>query len=124
MIKYKYLLAAVLICAIAAGVYAAWQGYVKHDIRATDVSVTPTAKSAWYLSSGKFASCVESSGPDQKIQEVHNSGEDPTVVDDNQGMVQVMREGPPEQWNFFKTKQLCDAYNEAGRSGAVKSETP
>lgn len=124
MTRYKYLLVGVLICAMAAGAYAAWQGYVQQDSRRTNVSDTSRATSAWYLSSGKFASCVESGGPDQKIQEVRNSGEDPTVVDDNHGMVQVMREGPPEQWNFFKTKQLCDAYNEAGRKGSVKSQEP
>jgi hypothetical protein len=121
MNRFKTLLAAGVVCAIAAGAFAIWRNNAQHN--ASPSGVTPPATSAWYLSSGKFASCLESGGPDQKIQEVRNSGEDPTVVADTHGMVQVMREGPPEQWNFFRSKQLCDAYNEARRSGAVKSET-
>ena len=121
----RYLAAAFLICAMALVAYAAWQAYVgPNRVTETADASSGSVAAGWYLSSGKFESCVESGGPDQKIQEVHNTGEDPTIIDDNHGMVQVMREGPPEQWNFFKTKQLCDAYNEAGRNGAVKSETP
>jgi len=122
MTRFKALLAGVAVCAIAAGAYA-WRSNAQHTVSNSAVSVTPPATSAWYLSSGKFAACLESGGPDQKIQEVRNSGEDPTVIADDQGMVQVMREGPPEQWNFFRSKPLCEAYNEAGRNGAVKSET-
>ncbi len=91
--------------------------------RVTETAVVQRpAAAGWYMSSGKFVSCVESDGPDQKIQEIRNTGEDPTVLDDNHGTVQVMREGPPEQWEYFKSKALCDAYNEAGRKGAVKSQ--
>ena len=67
MTRYKPMLAGIVICAIAAGAYAAWQGYLKQDIRRPDVSVTPPSTSAWYLSSGKFASCVKTGGPNQKI---------------------------------------------------------
>jgi hypothetical protein len=122
MTRFKALLAGVAVCAIVAGAYV-WRSNAQHNVSLSGVGVKPPATSAWYLSSGKFAACLESGGPDEKIQEVRNSGEDPTVVDDTHGMVQVMREGPPEQWNFFRSKPLCEAYNEAGRSGAVKSET-
>lgn len=120
MTRYKYLLAAFLLCAvIAAGAYAAWQDYVMLPDRLTEnTTVQRPAGGVWYMSSGKFASCVESLGPGQKVQEIRNTGEDPTVADDDHGTVQVMREGPPEQWVFFKSKALCDAYNDAGRKGA------
>ena len=120
MIRQRYLVAGVSICIATAGVFG-WETHLKRGNIRTEASGSARGLTAdeWYMASPNSLSCLKSDGPDQKIQEIRNTGEDPTIDDDNRGTIKVMREGPPGEWTFFRTMELCNAHNEAVRNGSI-----
>ena len=108
-IGQRFLLGGVLLCAAIEGAFACAAFLTSGEVRTAAGESTQGLADEWYIAAPDSRSCVKSGGPDQKIQDIRNTGDEPTVSDDNRGTVEVMREGPPGRWTFFRTMELCKA---------------